>query len=378
MNKPDPKTNLLEHSEAKIKLYGRYLSIYLNILHRVSSVKKVFIFDLFCGEGIYENGVKGSPIIAREIIKNHYFDNKMEIPNISIWFNDNGMSEIEPGKSKVDRVAEASSKIFWPPKLEIEYFKEDYEVIYPRAIDVVQQKKDAKGFFFLDPFGYKSIKPEDIKKMLKGGQNEVLLWLPIAQMYRFAESVMVSAFPGSEPLKNFLVELFGDHIPVFTCPDDFIEQLKSRFRVYLKNLGIFVDGFTLARDATNVYCLFFFTSSMTGCEKMLEAKWHVDKQSGKGFTLEKTQSLFSEIELSQYPQKVRSFLESSNYRSNFELYEFGLKNGFLPKHTKKVLDDIKAKAELELISFDDKPAKGYLIGNKDRRVGIRIIKNSPV
>lgn len=40
MKKANPKTILLEHSEAKVKLYGRYLSVYLNILHRAGFVKK--------------------------------------------------------------------------------------------------------------------------------------------------------------------------------------------------------------------------------------------------------------------------------------------------------------------------------------------------
>ena len=74
MTKTDPKKiNLLEHSEAKVKLYGRYLSEYLRVLYQAGFVKRVFIFDLFCGEGVYQNGDKaGSPIIAIENIVNHY------------------------------------------------------------------------------------------------------------------------------------------------------------------------------------------------------------------------------------------------------------------------------------------------------------------
>jgi three-Cys-motif partner protein len=210
MKQVNAKTYLLEHSEAKVRLYGRYLSVYLNVLHRAQFVKRIFVFDLFCGEGIYENEAKGSPIIALECIQTHYFANQNSCPNMTVWFNDNGMSEIEEGVSKVDRVKKISSTIFKPDNVRIEFHKENYEDIYPKAIELVAQAKEAKGLFFIDPFGYKAIKPDDIRKMLESGKTEVFLWLPIAQMYRFADSALRSSFPGSEPLKRvFLKSICG-------------------------------------------------------------------------------------------------------------------------------------------------------------------------
>jgi three-Cys-motif partner protein len=88
MKSIDPKLELMEHSEAKVKLYGKYLATYLNILSRVSSVNQIFVFDLLCGEGIYKNGAKGSPMIALDVIHNHYVNN-LSCPNMTVWFNDN-------------------------------------------------------------------------------------------------------------------------------------------------------------------------------------------------------------------------------------------------------------------------------------------------
>jgi len=207
--------------------------------------------------------------------------------------------------------------------------------------------------------------------MLEIGNTEVLLWLPIAQMYRFAGAVMENQFPGADPLRDFLKELFVNTLPSFKSAYDFIEQLKDRFRAYLKDLNAYVDIFFLERDAANVYCLFFFTRNIKGYEKIIETKWKIDKDHGKGFKLEKTQSFFSEIELSGYEQKVQAFTESSRYRTNDELYSFGLENGFLPKHTKSVLDSFVEKGlTVEIISLDGKPAKNYYLGDRKRRVGI--------
>src|SRR5262245_34954560 len=120
MRQPDPKTHLLEHSEAKVKLYSRYLSVFLNILHRADFIKRVFLFDLFCGEGTYENGVAGSPIIALQAIKNHYFGNDKSCPNMTVWFNDNGISEIEDGVYKIERVQRIKNTVYTPTNVQIE------------------------------------------------------------------------------------------------------------------------------------------------------------------------------------------------------------------------------------------------------------------
>lgn len=202
MNKPNTKTHLLEHSKAKVTLYGLYLEKYLNILSRVSSVEKIFIFDLMCGEGIYENGEKGSPIIALDkIVEQYAFNNSC--PNISVWFNDLGESKIEPGISKIARVERFKNQIKLPQNVEVKCTQEDYAAVFPKAIAKIENTNRAKGLFFVDPYSYKIIKPDDIKTMLKSGKTEVLLWLPTNFMYRFAESVMNSIFLAVNHYENF-------------------------------------------------------------------------------------------------------------------------------------------------------------------------------
>src|SRR6187397_1696551 len=95
---------MLEHSKAKVELYGRYLSIYLNVISRAPFIKKIFLFDLFAGEGKYLNNEKGSPIVTMECIKNHYYSNNETCPNIDVFLNDNEKSEIEPELYKIERI----------------------------------------------------------------------------------------------------------------------------------------------------------------------------------------------------------------------------------------------------------------------------------
>ncbi len=341
MKSHDAKLVQLEHSKAKIELYSSYLGAYLNILSRVPYIKRIHLYDLMCGEGKYEDGSKGSPIIAIEKIKNHYFTNNKTIPNLKVMFNDKDESQIEKGTLKVDRVKKYISEMFVPKNVEIEYSSENYLDLFPKVLKTVSSFRNEKALLFIDPYGYKEIHPDDLKRLLSNGNVEIILFLPVSHMYRFQKkSLSEDDFPGGEPLKEFLLPLFRQNIELkgHTSVLNFIENLKKAFRVFLKNERIFVDTFSIERSQQNTYSLFFFTPNILGFEKMLEAKWKIDEKQGKGFKiLSKQTDMFSEIQISNFPNKLKHFISSTNLRTNGEVYLFGLENGFLPRHANKVL-----------------------------------------
>ena len=330
---------MLEHSKAKVDLYATYLSIYLSILSRVKHIKEIHIYDLMCGEGIYADESKGSPIALIDKIKEHYFLNNETCPDLKVWLNDNGVSEIENDQKKIDRVKNIISSMFVPSNVEIDYFDMDFSKIYPKIKSRVSNLTFDKALFFIDPYGYKDVMPEHIKGLLINGNTEIILFLPVSHMYRFAhKSISDEDFKGGAPLKEFLesvIEL-SEESEIPKNKIKFIEYLKQSFKNFLSELSIFVDTFTIERDKQNIYCLFFFTPSVLGFEKMLEAKWKLDESQGKGFTFFSGPCLFSELELSDYPERLEDYIKRSKKINNADVYLFGLKNGFLPKHTRKV------------------------------------------
>lgn len=378
MKTEDAKTMLLEHSEAKVALYETYLSIYLNVLSRVPSVRKIFIVDPLCGEGIYQNNAKGSPLIALETVRNHYYANNETCPNVTLWFNDNEVSEIEEGVYKVDRVRRFSSTISTPANVNIRFDREDYESILPKMLEEVRRTAQAKGLFFIDPYGYKERSVAEIRTILEVGDTEVLLFMPGSYMYRFAESSTRAPFPGSEHLQRFLTELFGNEIPRFTSAYHFIEQVRDKFRDHLGPKGYFVDTFIIERGHGLVYGLFFFTGNIYGFEKMVEAKWKRDAHHGRGHSHDKKgKPLFSEIESSGYTQKLAGYISGAGHRTNKDLYRFGLEKGFLPKHTNEVLDRWKKQERLEVFTLDGIVARGhYLSHDTERLVGFRLLDDT--
>lgn len=371
----DSQVIMLEHSKAKVELFGRYLSIYLNVISRVPFIKKIYLFDLFAGEGKYLNDEKGSPVVAMECIKNHFFSNGEICPNIDVWFNDSEKSEIEVGVYKIERVKRFISEIFKPSNVNIEYTKDEYtEVIKAVIARLLKIKDSERALLFIDPWGYKEIDPKDLKEVVKNGKTEVILFLPISFMYRFADKALLDdTFAGGRPLEKFLSELFRGKLPDTDNQLKFINEVKDQFKKYLEIN--YVDTFTIERGNKNFFCLFFFTSNKTGYYKMLNAKWDLDEESGRGFRLSNSNqgSFFDEITVVDYTSMVKELLKDKSGATNQSLFDFGLDNGFLPKHTKKVLDELKAKDEIELTSLDGQEARSYYIDdNHKRRVEVKL------
>jgi hypothetical protein len=109
---------------------------------------------------------------------------------------------------------------------------------------------------------------------------------------------------------------------------------------------------------------------------MLDAKWDLDEESGRGFKANSNNqiSMFDEISAVDYSSMVKDFIKEKGHVTNQQLFDFGLENGFLPKHTKKVLDELKKNNLLELSSSDGDAIRGYYIEDEhNRKIKIKMV-----
>jgi three-Cys-motif partner protein len=372
MKNRETKLSQLEHSQVKVELYAKYLAIYLNVLCRVPSIKHIQIFDLLCGEGKYPNGCLGSSVAAAETIKRHLISNDSTDSQISLLLNDTGASEIEPGKSKIQRNCELIDSLCLPQSVTVIYEELDYSEIIQnviRKLDTIPSSQ--RALVFIDPYGYKEINPADLAALLRNHKTELLLFLPASFIYRFSESVMEKDFPGSDAVKFFITGVFGPKSPCFSSCADFIAKFRKALQ--LKVQTKFSSSFTIERDARNTYCLLFFTNHERGFEKMLEAKWALDENRGHGYRLDNDQlDLFSAGIVEDFEGQVFTFISAAQSRSNLDLKLFGLECEYLPKHTLEVLKSLKKNDKIEAI--DDatgKPARSFYLTDRDHRVTIR-------
>ena len=338
--------NILPHSQAKLDLYQKYLERYFTILGLAKRITKVNIYDVFSGTGIYENGKAGSPILAFEKVRENrtFFKEKNWSEKlITLTINDVDKSKIELVQSYIEELN--SSKI-----CEVKYFSSDTSILFPQLVkELENQSRFERNLLFIDPYGYKTIDPFNIKRLLDNKRTEIILFLPVSFMHRFKNVALTEDRKCYQALNDFIKKLFSDEHPILTPEslsiENFIEYITEGFNFQNE---FYCVNHTIERSKGNLFAVFFITSHIYGLERMLAVKWEEDKEFGKGHRIKSAQkSLFEkdekeEIQSINYvwlSRNLHDFIERKNQISNLDLYEFTLTKGFLPKHTNQILRD---------------------------------------
>lgn len=355
--KVDAKTSMLLHSEAKVEFYNKYLERYLRILYLASTIAEINIFDVFCGTGIYDNGKKGSPIVAFEAvteIRNKFGSEK----KINLFVNDSETKKIESVRNYIDERNHHICDVNYSSRAADEMFEE----ISKR---IKAQGRSVRNLIFIDPYGYKEIKKGTLESLLENQRTEIILFLPISQMQRFTKTAVGSDLKPYEPLKEFVYSFFPGNHPIkqqTVKALDYIEFVKDalKFGRYLST------SYYIERDESNFYALFFVTPHSYGFETILDIKWKLDGDSGGGFRQPEAQtSLFHEQnkelqKLSNF-ERLEEILRNalSSPKNNKEIREIVLANEFLPSHAVEVFKNWqKDNPNFHVTdAITDKPAK---------------------
>ena len=336
------ENTLAEHSQAKVDLLGKYLTEYLAVLDKDEYTKNIRIYDLFCGEGTYSNDKKGSPLVILDKVQKIASD----IRKYRFFFNDNDEENIAKLKDAIDKNTEYD-KI----KKFITFSIKDYQNFNPEFGD-----SKTKHFFFIDPFGYSDISIDKISSYFEY-KAEVLLWLPLNNMYRFISSELEK--------ENSSLKQFHEELDLKSQEDSWLEymmDIKKGLRNKMPHL--YADYFGIEKSKNIGYAMFFLTKHIRGLEKFLVAKWKVDEAEGAGWSHTQEQSLFASntsIITSPLKAPLQEYLQQKNKPiTNKQLYEFILERGFLPKHATKFLKDFQTQ---KILSIKDEYGKDVRKGS---------------
>jgi three-Cys-motif partner protein len=284
-----------------------------------------------------------------KVLKDLHFINKAKnnnIAKIDLCFNDNDELKIEKLKQII-----VEKKLHYDTFGKLHYRSKDYKIIVEDLVEYIKKLKNEKVFIFIDPYGYKEIRASEIKQLLLSKKSEVLLFLPTQFMYRFDEKGTPQA------LIDILEELVDlKEWKSTNSVYEFINQFNDALRNYLGN-DFYVDTFTIQKDESTVYCLFFFSSHIRGFEKMLETKWEIDQDHGKGWRYEKTGDLFPAIKTNILENKLITHISENTNISNGSVYSFALRLGFLPKHVTEVFTSLQNDNRLEVITKENEKAR---------------------
>ena len=350
---------MLIHSEAKVEFFKTYLERYLRILDLARGIDEINIFDVFCGTGIYENGKKGSPIIAFDAIKK-FREEKGFTLNINLIVNDSQETKISTVRDYIDN----NNKNYCG----VDYHNQSANLMFEEVINQInKQGRNSRNLVFIDPYGYKEIKKTTLERLLKNERTEIILFLPISQMQRFTATALESDLEPYKPLRKFVDSFFEENHPIRknrVRAIEYIDYLKEK----LKFGKYFSTSYYLQRDESSFFGLFFISPHIFGFQKILEVKWALDEEGGRGFRQPEQQPSFSFFE-----QQGKELAHNDNYerlekilkdslrtpKNNWELYEIILKNEFLSKHANEIFKNWQESPKNFKVTeiSTDKPAR---------------------
>ena len=344
--KQNVKNTMQIHSKAKVDFYKTYLERYVAILCQSQYIRHIRIYDVFCGMGIYEDGGKGSPVVAYDTIKGiyetHHIANNTDI---TLTINDISTERI----AKVNEYIDSHKHSYCT----VRPFNFDISRLLDKIVpEIDTTSNDTRNLVFIDPYGYKDIKKELLLSLMNNGYTEVILFLPISHMQRFTNAAIQDeeSISQYEPLRNFVYSFFPDeNHPIrqnTVKAKDYIQYIADALKF---GNQYFATSYYIERDKANYFALFFMSSNIFGFEKILETKWKLDEEHGGGFKLpESTGNLFAEefaIEAkNENASKLKGILEDALKRplTNNDVYELVVRNEFLPKHANEVLKEMQA------------------------------------
>ena len=158
---------------------------------------------MLCGKGIYSDGKTGSAVRAVDAIWEAQASNK-DSKEVNLHLNDLDDKKIDKLKGILKK-RNSEEKNF-----AISYStKEAFELLDDLCARFIKQSTAVRNLIFIDPYGYKCIKKESLELAMENGKTELILWLPIEQMYRFRRMTTSDEVEVSyRALKEF-VDQFG-------------------------------------------------------------------------------------------------------------------------------------------------------------------------
>ncbi|MBL4837692.1 MAG: three-Cys-motif partner protein TcmP [Kordiimonadaceae bacterium] len=327
MPKKDTANKVKPHTEAKLQFYTRYLERYLEILLRAGPVEKINIYDMFCGEGVYSDGKTGSAVRAVDAIWKAESSNERCKP-INLHLNDLDGRKIDKLRACLD------SRMSEDKKFRISYSSyEAFSLLAELSNLFEKQDRKVRNLVFIDPYGYKAIQRDVLEGILINGKTEVIIFLPIEQMYRFRNKTIDEVVEKSyQPLKEFVGQ-FDLDVSSISSEKEFIQAFTQAL-AFSKTL--FTTSYAIKNHTGHYYGMFFITPNLLGLEKIIEVKWGLDSQQGEEFSGHNQNDFFLESEKKNSLEKqLEQFLQGSS-KTNIELYGFVLSLGFLPKHANEI------------------------------------------
>jgi three-Cys-motif partner protein len=246
-------------SKRKLEIIESYLASFTKILGSSTSESCVYYVDGFAGKGIYEDGAKGSPLLAIDLAKKYRDEHKKyQLNCINVEENEGNFANLELATAQFAHLAE------------------NFEGTFASNIDKILLKiGSCPAFFFIDPFGVKGTNWADMVKIISR-QAPTDLWLRFDhRTVRRLSGFFDSGSRGADSKVQRLLRLYGiqraDNLFQLLdgrTPEDridkavnfYVERLKAEFQKGKKGNGYSASFPIISLAGQNKYYLVFAAS----------------------------------------------------------------------------------------------------------------------
>lgn len=325
----------------KLELFRLYISSWLPVFLHTTKARpsRIQIFDFFAGPGTDSEGTPGSPLIAAEEISNALqIAEGKDIPPVRLYLNEYKKKNFEVLKNKTALQIRQMN-----PSLHIHLSQKEFQDAFREQEANIKDPHTA-NFVFLDQFGIKEMTQEVFLSLTTSKRTDFIFFISSSIVNRFKEDPNITRYIPKLSQKHW-EKMDGDQIN---------RILLERYRTWLP-LGYintyFLSAFSLKKGA-NVYGLIFGSGHPLGMDKFLTAAWQMDPLTGEanfdidqdGIDLQ-SPYIFAEMnkstKLLSFERKLEKLLSEKQFRTNHDLYIYGLRNGMLSKHVKDVVDQMQ-------------------------------------
>lgn len=293
------------------------------------------------------NKVEGSPLVILKHLS--YFKNEIlsKQLKVTVYFNDNEKKKINTLKQNISglNLDLKFLKIIFESKDFSEAFNEQYERI---------NSSKSANLVLLDQSGIKHIKREVFHKLNITKQTDFIFFISSSYFSRFKNDPHFMNYLNIDINDINNEQYYNIHRVIFKYYKSFIPY----------NIKYYLAPFSI-KKGSHIYGLIFGTNHTLGIEKFLKICWKLDGERGEANfnidseNLSKTQyNLFKEFDKPRkrevFEKTIIDKIAKNQLKTDFDVYEYSLLNGFQLKDAKNLLQDLiikkKISSEISLIS----------------------------
>ncbi len=349
-----------KHTQIKHKLLSKYIVPWSKILGKFYNL---IIFDCFAGRGRYKDGEDGSPLIIMKTIAKIKKNLKTSPKKIKCVFIEKSEKNFQNLEKEINQERVLNPKKYngW---LEIECYCDKYENVVNTYFNNISERLDP-SFFFLDPFGFKGIPFELIRRIMSKKRMEIFITFMVKDINRFMEflekssnSFAIKKLFGSEDVSKIIHEKYSNFSKDHAILKLYTELLKKSANVkYIIPYKISADD----REET-LYYLIHCSNHPLGCEIMKEIMYNTGTKGRLGYygPIEGQMLLTQYAGIDIYNLKILLLERFQGKILTYQKIRYNLINDF-PQYSKKQFK--KALLELEeekIVRIEGKGTKGAL------------------